>query len=311
MKHSITNHSNLKRTISMALACAVGLMWTGTAQAQVTLRYKFKEGEKLDYVMEQKMKMSQNIGGMNIQTDMNQNMDISWLVQSVDSQGTAAIKAVIGRMKMSMDTPMGKIEVDSDNKKEPDDPIGKALQPAIAAIGGLEMTYKMDATGQVSDLNIADKFLAKLKNLGGGPGMGDMFSADALKQMATQGLVFPKDAVEKGKSWTNKSNMKMPFGKMSVDTEYTYEGADEKSGATLQKLAVKPKVKLEADPNAQLAVKLKSSTGKGTLYFDNTAGRIMDMNQNQTMEMELEIAGQTITSTVDTNTLLKLKKSAR
>src|SRR5262245_5841863 len=164
MKHSIIKCSTLKHSISIALACAVGMIWSGAAQAQVTLRYKFKEGEKLDYTMEQKMKMAQSVGGMNINSEINQSMELSWSVQGVDSKGTATIKAVIGRMKMALDTPMGKVEVDSNNKQEPDDPIGKMLQPAVAAMAGLEMTYKMDTTGDISDMNIPEKFLAKLKN---------------------------------------------------------------------------------------------------------------------------------------------------
>ncbi|MBI3411187.1 MAG: hypothetical protein HY040_22870 [Planctomycetes bacterium] len=296
--------------MSISVACLVAFVWSGAAQAQVTLRYKFKEGEKLDYVMEQKMKMNQDVAGMKIQTDMNQHMEMSWTVQSVDSKGAAKIKFLFGRIKMALDTPMGKVEIDSNNKEAPDDLIGKMLHPAVSAIAGLEMSVAMDPNGHVGDVNIPEKALAKLKEASG-PGMGDMLTPDSLKKMATQSLVFPNEAVAKGKSWTEKNSMMMPFGKLNADMQFTYHGEEERNGTTLQKISLKPTLKMEADPKAEIAVKMKSAEGKGTLYFDNTIGRIVEVALHQTMEMEVEAAGATVNQTIDMSTLLKLKKSAR
>lgn len=298
----------MKRLLPVLVLTLLGLGWTSLAHAQTTLRYKFKKGEKLEYVLDQKMKVTQEVLGMNIETSMDQHMAMSWKVESVDDKGAAKIAMTFGRMKMALDTPMGKFEVDSDSKEEPDNILGKTLHTVVASLAGMELSFTMDPTGELREVTIPEKSAEKLKNLAG-PGLGDMFSEDSLKKMATQGLVFPAEAIAKGKSWKHKSSMKMPFGKMVMDNDYTYEGSEEKGGVTLEKISLKPSMKMEPDPDAKVALKLKSSQGKATFGFDNKAGRFSHVNMHQIIVMELEVNNMTISQTIDTTGVMKLKTS--
>src|SRR5207244_3463797 len=98
------------------------------AQAQTTLRYKFKEGEKLNYVMEQTMVMKMNVGGKEVTVKSEQVMDLLWNIHSVDSDGTAKLTQTMQRIRMNMDLPTGqKITYDSRDKKELDDPVGRMI----------------------------------------------------------------------------------------------------------------------------------------------------------------------------------------
>ena len=290
-----------------AAAVTVWSFTAAAASAQTTLRYKFKEGDNLKYTIDQKMKMTMNIMGNAVDMNMNQVSDMVWSIKSVDSEGNAKIAVKFGRNKMTMDGPQGKTQVDSDSTEEPDDPVGQILYKVIKGLAGLEVTGTISATGEYSDITIPEKAIKELKNLPGGEMFGDMFTADGIKRMMSQsGLVMPKEPVEKGKSWKSKSEMKMPFGKMIAEIDYSYAGPSEKDGRTVEKITLKPKATLEPSPNAPFTMKLKSHEGTGTALFDNAAGRLLEVTNQQTMDMELDVMGMTINQRMVQTTTMRL-----
>lgn len=292
-----------------AVLAAVTL--AGAAQAQTTLRYKYKEGDKLDYVIDQDQKMAMSVNGMDIDMKVGMVMDMSWETLKVDQEGNAKVKVTLSRVKMSMDGPMGKVDIDSKDPNEPDDAIGKILGQVVKGIAGMEMTFTADPTGDLKDVKVSEGTVKKLKGLPGLDKLGEMFTPDNFKSMVSGNMVLPKDAVAKGKSWTQKTNTKMPFGKVSGETKYTYEGTIEKGGKQLDKIAVKPEVKIETDPNAPIQIKVKDNKGKGYVLFDNATGRIAESTNETTMQMELEIAGMTINQNITQNTTMRLKGKAK
>jgi Family of unknown function (DUF6263) len=283
----------------------------GTASAQVTLRYQFKEGEKLDYVMDQDQKMSMSVGGQDIEMKVNMAMDLIWQTEKVDADGNAKVKLKFGRVKMSMNGPMGKVEVDSNDTEEPDDPAGRIFAQVVKAIGGMEMSFTMDPRGEMKDVQVADAALKKLKNLPGVDKLGDMLSPDSMKSMMGGNMVLPKEPVEKGKSWTQKTDQKTPFGKVVGETKYTYEGDVDRGGKKLEKIALKPDVKIEPDPNAPAQIKVKGGSGKGYSFFDNKAGKITETINETTMQMEVEAGGMTINMDLVQTTTVRLKGAAK
>ncbi len=300
----------ISRRMSFVVAALAGWSLTAAAaSAQTTLRYQFKEGDTLKYVLEQKMKMTMNVLGNNVDMTMDQSSDLSWIIQSVDKKGDAKITIKFGRNKMTLDMPTGKVEVDSNNTQEPDDPVGQVLYKVIKGLSGLEVSGKISPIGEFTDITLPEKALKELQNIPGGDMFGDMLSPDGLKRMMSQsGLVMPKDAVSKGAKWKSKNEMKLPFGKMVAEVDYTYDGPVEKDGRSLEKIGVKPKASIEPTPNAPFSLKLKSHEGGGTALFDNSAGRLLEVSNTQNMEMEIEIMGMTISQKMVQTMTMKLAK---
>src|SRR5262249_27798932 len=83
------NWRMLLRTRMAGLGLAALFIAAVPAQAQTTLRYKFKQGEKLDYVIENKMTMKLDLGGKEIEMAINQNMEMAWKIEAVASDGKA------------------------------------------------------------------------------------------------------------------------------------------------------------------------------------------------------------------------------
>ncbi|MSQ95231.1 MAG: hypothetical protein EXR98_11840 [Gemmataceae bacterium] len=297
----------LQRNRFLALAVLVSALCVSAAPAQTTLRYQFKEGEKLPYVMEQKMKMLMSIMGMDIETKMNMTMELSLNVLELTKDGGAKMQFKVSHAKMSMDAVTGKVDVDSKDKDEPDDQVGKILSGVVKALGAMEMSGTMLASGEMKDIQVSEATLKALKALPGADKLGDVTSPDAFKTMVSN-LVFPTDAISKGKTWNNKIETKTPFGKGITDNKYTYEGTIQKDGAALEKISVKPDTKIVADPNAQIKITIKDSKGSGHILFDNKKGRIIESITQQTTEMAISANGLDLTQTVQQTTTLRLKK---
>ncbi len=291
--------------VFLSALCAAIL--SSAASAQTTLRYKFKEGQKLGYVIEQKMKSTASINNMDIETKMNMSMDMTWNVVAVNSDGSAKMQMKVTYVKMSMDGPAGQVEVDSKQKNDPDDAIGKIFSQIVKATATMEMTGTMQAGGEMKDIKVSEETIKSMKNLPGADKLGDMLSPESFKAMVSN-LVFPADAVAKGKTWTNKNTAKTPVGKTVSENTYTYEGSVQKDGVTLEKISIKPNIKIEPDPKALIKMELKDSTGTGQILFDNKAGRMVESTMNQVMQMQLSIGGMNIAQTVDQTTTMRLKK---
>jgi hypothetical protein len=289
------------------LALAAALLSVAAANAQTTLRYQFKEGDKLPYTMEQKMKMTMNINNMDIETKMNMSMEMSINVLSVGKDGGAKVQIKMAAAKMSMEGPTGNFTVDSKDKGEPDNEIAKILSGVIKAIATMEMTGNMLTTGEMKDVNVSEETLKAMKNLPGADKLGDFMSPDSFKNLVSN-LVFPADAVAKGKTWNHKSEAKSPFGKAITENTYTYEGPVEQDKMTLEKIAVKPDTKIEANPNADIKITIKSNKGSGHILFDNKSGRIYETVTQQTTEMQIAAGGLELGQVIEQTTTFRLKK---
>jgi hypothetical protein len=305
--------SNTKRNALVAgLLAVIAALAAPPAQAQTELRYRFKEGEKLAFVQDQKMKMTMNPMGQDIEMQTSQTSDITWTILGVEKDGKAKLTLRFDRIRFSMDGPTGKFEYDSKDDKEPDDPVGKVLAPIFRATTGADFTLTMDTRGRTSDIKVPEKVSDTIKNLQGGAALAGGFGEEGLKRMVDQGyLVLPEGPVTKGKSWESKTEAKAPFGKITMDNTCTYEGPTTEGDRKLEKVALKPKMTLDADPAAAFTLNLKEQDAKGTALFDNNAGRLVESSVTQKMEMEITVNGQTITQKSETTVTLKLREKAK
>lgn len=294
----------LERCSSLLLAMVVLIPFSAQAQE---LRYKFQAGGKNEYVMEQKQNMKMAINGQEFEIKVNMTFETSQTVESVDTTtGAAKIKQKFDRVKMLMEGgPIGTMEYDSKSDKEPEGPLA-AMAGIFKAMTASEIKMTMSNRGEISDFKFPEKLMEELKNMsGGGAGAfgGNMFSEDSLKNMMNQSLmVLPKEPVVAGStSWDRNMDMKMgPMGTMKNTTKYTYVG---KSG-NFEKIDMKMDMKLEADPNAQMQITMKTKEATGTTLFDNVKGRIQEINMKMVSEMEMGPIG---TAQMTQTTTMKVK----
>ena len=301
---------SLLRRTALGLLALLALACTAErASAQTTLRYKFNKGEKLNYVMEQKVKMSMSVAGQDIDVDVGQTIDMTWNVKDVDAQGKAKLTQKFDRVRFNMSGgPVGKIDYDSKDGKDIEGPLGKFIGPMLKALSDVELNLTMDAQGKVSDVTVPDKIVEALKKApGGGAGLGEMFSEEGLKHMMDQsGLILPKDAIAKGSSWDQKMDLKTGQMAMKVEIVNTLDAPVKRDGKELQRVSMKPKITLESKENSPAKIELKKQDNNGTAYFDNSAGRLVETNMVQKLEMAISVMGMELGQKMDQTVTLKL-----
>jgi hypothetical protein len=253
-----------------------------------------------------------DVMGNEIKMDIGQTVDMTWTIKAVDKDGQAKMTQTMDRVRFTMDTPMGKVEFDSKENKEPDGPIGKIVGPILKAMAGAEFTLTMSPQGETSELKVPKSLMDAIKNTPGAANLGSMFSEEGFKRMSEQaGLVLPKEAVAKGKSWNKTFELKMPFGKMKGTNKFAYQGPVTRGDQKLEEFALSQEVNIEADPGAPATLKVKDQNAKGKAYFDAAAGRLVETGLTQNMNMEIMAGGQMMVQRIKQTISLKLAGTSK
>ena len=297
----------VRNTLStLAIATAAVCTLAATAQAQVQLKWKFQQGQKLNLQLAQDMTIAIAVQGQAINQKIQMGMDLAWDVKQVDSQGVATIDQKFSRIRMTMEMPFGKLQVDTNNEEHegPAAQIAEQLKPLTEGV----ITQKLSPSGEVLEVKLDEKATAALAN---NPQFKEMFGEDGIKQMFGQSMVtLPEKAVNVGDTWDIAQGVKSPFGQVKLDSQYTYEGMAEHNGKQLAKIGIKGTMKIDkadADPQEQLKLDIKESSITGTAWFDTNAGLLVDTDVLQKASMALETGGQKLEPNITTDTKLQVK----
>jgi hypothetical protein len=269
----------------------VAALHAAPAQAQTTLRYTFKKGEKFHCVDEMKTESQMTLGGNDFTTKSSHIFDMTWKVIGVGSDGKAKVAQTLDRIRWVQEGPQGTFEFDSKKAEEPTDSFGKVMVPLFKAMVGAELQVAMTPQGEVSDVQLPQKVVDALKNMPGGK-----LVQETLKDFTGPGgLRLSKDPVKPGASWNTNVKMKMaPVGELVMDTKYTYDGKGEGDRKNLERITLQPTLAADVAPGSPDKVKFTKQEGKGSAYFDNKKGRLVETSLVLKMELEVSSEGQTV-----------------
>ena len=293
----------------VALAAALLVAGGSTAQAQKVLRWKFTPGQTLRYVMNQEQSQKIKAGTTPITMTMTMTMNMTQKIESVDPKGVASVIQTIDRIQMKMTSPQGiGMEYDSASGKPPEG-LAKLMAPMFDAMVKKPFTMKMDPQGKVSDMKLPQGFVESVNKISGNP-MGGLFTEEGMQQMTGQGMaVLPEKPVSAGDTWTQQAGMAMPMlGRISVKNTYRYEGTEKRDGKELEKIANTMELDItpEKDKPQPFQIKMTAQEMKGTSYFDNEAGRLVETKTGGTMKMTISVGGQQIEQDIDMSQTLRL-----
>jgi Family of unknown function (DUF6263) len=308
----------------LILVAIVMLAPASRASAQEELRWKFAQGQKLDYNMVQDMKMAAEGGPLgNMNTTMNQQMDMTWDVQEVKENGDAVIKQKFDRVKMKMTTPLGGFEYDSQSK-EPPAGLAAMLAPMYKAMTSGEFIITMTGRGEVKDVSVPEEMVNALKNSPGAAMMGDLATSEGFKKMISQGaLVLPEGKPKKGEEWSTTVAINNPVaGKQTVETTYRYEGTKEIEGTTYA--VIRPELKMDfgagdenqnpdqpqqpQQPNVKMEIAEQSSEGE--VLFNIKEGRLHSSELKQNVTIDVTAGGQAMKQKIEQKIVVKVKPTA-
>ncbi len=295
--------------VTMALAATV-LAFAGArgAQAQETLRWKFREGDVLKYTSAQTTTLSAKIMGRERKQKRASTTMYTWTVKAVTEAGDANVVHRIDRLSMKIEgAPYLPFEFDSSSPQaEVPEPFEAEVNQLKAAVGA-EFSITMKPTGEIENIKVPEATLKKLRaGLPADAGDQEALSEKSLKEMMSQSTPppFPQMPLEAGKSWSSKpTRLPLPLGTLILDRTFTFQGPDPQN-PKLMLIAMEGKVALE--PAQDVTAKIRMQEGKGTISFDNEAGRLVSSRGAQKTEMVISAQGQEIDQTTDTTSVMTL-----
>lgn len=292
----------LRSQLRIAVCMALALVAVGAAEAATDLKWKFKEGDKLNYALQQKADILIDANGVEFDIKVSQVMDLTWDVKSVGSDGTVDLTQTVDRVQLKMSTPFtGEFAYDSkDPDNAPQGEIWERMGGPIKALVGGQFQIKLKPNGKVEEIKLPEKLVELLGQQGGGGAQsmmmgGGLFTESAIKQIIEQSiLTLPEEGVANGATWNKKIENKLgPIGTQKFDTTLTYEGAESRDGLELAKIATKTEMTFEpnADSDVDVEMEVTEQEGAGSILFDTKAGRVIESKNVQKMTLEGDFMG--------------------
>lgn len=245
------------------------------ARAQVTLAWKWKEGDVLYAETISKAKQSINFGGNAMATESERRMLDSFRVNKV-TDGSVVLTETIESAKIKVEGGAGG---------------GEMMEQVLQKMEGSKFTVTLDLP-QRKVVKVEGAEAAAKKAIGDNPlmrqMMGGVFSEDTLRNSLEELFLayLPGKPVKEGDTWTRKSRTALgPLGGVDIDSQFTYRGKVAVGDKQLDKIESTSRLKyIEPKKPAAGAAgfgftkgNMKFQDAKATYYFDAQAGRLVQV----------------------------------
>ena len=272
----------IARSLSLAALLLAPAFAQAPAKPKHLLRFNFQAGQTVSQVMTQEVTMKMNMGAEDLVTKTTTNTYTTYKVRSVEGD-TASFENTMTRVTAMMDSPMEKVDYDSDK----DESRPGSLE-ALAEMVGETVTLKMSDRGAVSEVVLPDS----IKELNG---------IDFEQMMSQIVHQMPDHPVAVGESWSVDQDI--PMGQMGdadavltyklirvTDAEYVFDQALKLDAASMK---LPPQMELQ-DIQASGKVTISRSCGMPT-SMSMTMTMLVDgpLKIEMTMKQELKPAAAT------------------
>lgn len=275
--------------------------------AEVTLRWKFEPGQKLQYLMTQITSTGMQVQNQSIETKQEVKIDMTWNIDKVLPSGEAELLQTMTRIRMSVSQAGTTIDYDSAAEKPTEGPLVN-LDKLMRSMLDKPFRITMSPTGEVKSVVIPPETLETLREAGpGAAALSNMFSEEGAKSMISQSmLTFPAEPIPVGHTWQLTSEMPAgPIGSMRIVREYTYTGPiSEQEGA--EGIDVSTTLNIVPPEDSPVELKLEKNDGKGRIVFDNAKGQVRSTSLDMSMKLQITAQGQQIDQTVNTQVNMEL-----
>jgi hypothetical protein len=246
------------------------------ASAQVTMQWKFSEGDKFFVEEVADMKMTISLMGKDIKQEQKTTQVSSYTVKKKTADSVVLVQKIEG------------VDVKVQGG------FGGEMDKFMEKLKGASFTVTLSNDGKVTKFEGYDEFV---KNLAAGDeNVGKllkmMINEETLKKSSEEVFAFlPSKAVSKGDSWKRDAVLPLgPFGSFKTASDYTYEGK-ETDGEKISYKASMTYMAPKGDDGFGLfkIVKgnLKTEGAKGNMIFDAEKGRLVRTNMASTIRGSL------------------------
>jgi hypothetical protein len=281
--------------------------WHTPLRSDEPLRWKLKAGEALRYGFQQRSQAETTSAGKSTVVALEMSMQLAWLVDEVDTQGTATLTQSIEQLAVLMQVDsLTPVRYDSSEPAPASGP-GKEIAEGVAALIGGKYQVKLTARGEILSVELSESLRKMLE----GTKSGDLFTPEGLSRIVRQSsVVLPEPTVGAGDTWETTQDQSTPLGGLHVVTRYTHGGKDEMAGRSCEKITSTASIQLQPAPGAAMPTTLKESAQTGTIWFDAAAGRFVKSALQQKLVTERKYRERALRVSTTTTMEMKLLEAA-
>jgi hypothetical protein len=281
------------------------------------LRWKFKQGETLNYVLQRAAEGKLSVSGAQIVFNLKMVFDTTWKPAAVAADGTADVAITVDRIQVSMDSPLfGRMAYDSKSDKEPEGPVWAQMKPVMNGMLGQTFKAKISALGAVSDIGLPEKLTEALakqeigENRRQGFGIGSSgFDEKGIKELIVKSVLPLPDTAGKDGKWTQSFENKIPMiGTQTAETTFSVAGTEKQDGKDLAKISAVTELFFEPIENPRAELEIMEQQASATYYFDPQGGHMVKADGTQQAKMEVSGA-QEMTQDMKETMSMRLGKS--
>ncbi len=307
-----------RKAVYSSLLLALAIFQASSAWAADPIRWKFKEGQSLNYVLERGAEGKVNLTGAEFAFKMGMAFDTTWQVKSVAADGTASVEQTVDRIQINMSSPLaGTMAYDSKNSEKPAaGPVWAMLEPVVTGMLGQTFKVKISPLGAVSDIELPAKLtesFAKQKvgqNRQAGLGIGgNAFSEKGVKELLTRAVVPLPETSDEDAAWSQSFANVIPFiGTQTTEVSFSLAGNEKVDGKDLVKIETATELTFEPADDARAELEITDQEGSGVFYFDAAAGYMISATGKQSSAMEMS-GPQEMTQEIKETSSIRLGKS--
>ena len=284
-----------RRAFLGSSAAALAVFGGGAAPGGKVLRWRFTPGETIRYATTQRAthRVAASENSPATEFASSRSIDLSWKVEAVDAQGVASLIERIDRLRMKSESPRGEVtEFDSASEKDPPT-MSQAAAATMRAAVARTLLVKMNSQGAVLErkaLPAARGEADKDKS----PGKDRSSPSPAQEPPAPMlwRIALPEGPVAPGKTWTEAAATTSPLmGPVTLESRFRYEGSETRDGRTLEKITFSTRMKPRKE-QAPKPFQVSQQESEGAYYFDNAAGRMVEMTTKTKLKMSVSESGK-------------------
>lgn len=301
----------MRIAVSVRLSCllflAGSLFCSSVTEAQVDLRYRHTPGETQYYELKQTLTTTAKMAGQPpMENTISQQLQLSSCVNKVEEDGSAKVCKRIHRIMMQASQPGLETPLEYDSQSEKELPGAfRMIASSLSKLVNQDLMMQVSCYGETLDVELPQSIKDQIEASGGG--LAGVNSAEGVKKMLSQGIVFPDHPVSVNDQWTRELMTDLPFGVMISKVQLTYAGVTKEG---LHRINAVSHISLVPKPEVPFQINVKGADGRGVYLFDANRGCIYASALNQKLHLEISAAGQTIDQNVVTDVTMKLIEPA-
>ncbi|HEV3143048.1 MAG TPA: hypothetical protein VGZ47_04100 [Gemmataceae bacterium] len=280
---------------SLAIALAAWFFTLAHAEADETLRWKLAPGQRLHYSRTHQRVNEMVEGTVRTKETLVRVTDMALTVARLDSDGTAALVLTIDRIRYQRNSPAGAMSYDSaDAAATKDD--GK-LAPTLRELLDSAFSFKMNGLGEITDIHVSGRSAKVDPAVDAQAPAGHVLPASnalAVRHLMPS-VLLPRDPVALGTRWRQRVEFTEPLlGLRRCDVTYKYAGQEVRDATRLEKIRCDSELHFLTAKQEKLKPDIRDSDNRGTIYFDNVAGRLVEKQETERLKIVIRSGERTI-----------------